>query len=284
MKVKAPAEKNFRRASVKPVKKKGGGRQVSRRLILAGVLAGLGLYVAYRATDLVLTASVLQVQTIAVNGNIRLSDGEVQALIAGLQGENILTASLDRYRERLLESPWVADAALRRVLPGTVEVVVSERRPIGLCRVNGDLYLLGRDGTILDEYGPQYAEYDLPIIDGVLRKQPRGQPIIDERRTELAARVIEDVTEQAALASRLSQVDVSDLHDAVVLLEGDTALLHVGTEKFAARLQGYVEMAEALRARVSEMDYVDLRFDGRIFVRPTGSAVVQVAGPPPVER
>jgi cell division protein FtsQ len=208
----------------------------------------------------------------------------VQALIAGLQGENILTASLDRYRERLLESPWVADAALRRVLPGTVEVVVSERRPIGLCRVNGDLYLLGRDGTILDEYGPQYAEYDLPIIDGVLRKQPRGQPIIDERRTELAARVIEDVTEQAALASRLSQVDVSDLHDAVVLLEGDTALLHVGTEKFAARLQGYVEMAEALRARVSEMDYVDLRFDGRIFVRPTGSAVVQVAGPPPVER
>ena len=200
MKVKAPAEKNFRRASVKPVKKKGGGRQVSRRLILAGVLAVLGLYVAYRATDLVLTASVLQVQTIAVNGNIRLSDGEVQALIAGLQGENILTASLDRYRERLLESPWVADAALRRVLPGTVEVVVSERRPIGLCRVNGDLYLLGRDGTILDEYGPQYAEYDLPIIDGVLRKQPRGQPIIDERRTELAAHVIEYVTEQAALA------------------------------------------------------------------------------------
>ena len=41
MKVKAPAEKNFRRASVKPVKKKGSGRQVSRRLILAGVLAVL---------------------------------------------------------------------------------------------------------------------------------------------------------------------------------------------------------------------------------------------------
>jgi cell division protein FtsQ len=284
MKVKAPAEKNFRRASVKPVKKKGSGGQISRRLVIAGVLGVLGLYVAYRATDLVLTASVLKVQTIVVSGNSRLSDGEVQALIAGLQGENILTASLDRHRERLLESPWVADAALRRVLPGKVEVLVSERSPVGLCRLRGELYLLARDATILDEYGPEYAEYDLPIIDGVLRKQPRGETAIDERRTELAARVIDDVNEHGALAARLSQVDVSDVHDAVVLLDGDTALLHVGTEKFAARLQAYLDMAEALRARVSEMDYVDLRFDGRIFVRPTGSAVVQVAGPPPVER
>ena len=284
MKVKAPAEKNFRRASVKPVKKKGAGRQLSRRLLIAGVLGMLGLYVAYRATSLVLTASVLQVQTIDVNGNLQLTDGEAQALLAGLHGRNILTASLDQYRDRLLQSPWVADAALRRVLPGKVQVFVSERRPIGLCRLRGELYLIGRDGTILGEYGPQYAEFDLPIIDGVLRKQPRGEPSIDERRTELAGRLLEDVGAHRELAALVSQVDVSDVHDAVVLLDADGARLHVGTEKFADRLRGYLEMAEALRARVSEMDYVDLRFDGRIFVRPTGSAVVQVAGPPPVER
>lgn len=284
MKVKAPVEKNFRRASVKPVKKKGGSRQLSRRLLIAGVLGTLGLYVAYRATNLVLTAAVLKVQTIDVNGNLQLTDGEVHALLAGLEGKNILTASLDQYRDRLLESPWVADAALRRVLPGTVEVFVSERRPFGLCRLRGQLYLLHRDGTILAEYGPHYAEFDLPIIDGVLRKQPRGEPVIDERRTELAARLLDDVSGQRQMAALVSQVDVSDVHNAVVLLEGDGARLHVGTEKFAERLRGYVEMAEALRARVSEMDYVDLRFDGRIFVRPTGSAVVQVAGPPAVER
>lgn len=284
MSVKAPVEKNFRRAKVKPARKKGSGRRVSYRLIAFCVAAVLGVYAAYRATTLVLTASVLKVQTIDVNGNTRLTDGEVQALLDGLRGTNILTASLDTYRARLLESPWVADAALRRVLPGTVQVFVSERRPIGLCRLRNELYLLGRDGTIIDSYGPQYAEFDLPIVDGVLRKQPRGEPLIDDRRTALAARVLDDVAQHPQLASRLSQIDVSDVHDAVVLLDGDPALLHLGTEKFAARLQGYLELAPALRERVSEMDYVDLRFDGRIFVRPTGSAVVQVAGPPPAER
>ena len=280
MSVKAPTEKNFRRAKVKPVKKRAGGRWWSRRLVVVAVLGVLGLYVAYRATSLVLTASVLQVRSIAVHGNGHLSKGEVQALVAGLRGKNILTASLDQYRAQLLESPWVADAALRKVLPATIEVFVSERRPIGLCRLRNELYLLGRDGTIIDEYGPEYSEFDLPIIDGVVARQPRGAPLIDERRTALAARVIDDVASRKHLAERISQIDVSDVHDAVVLLDGDPALLHVGTEKFADRLQGYVELAAALRERVSEMDYVDLRFDGRIFVRPTGSAVVQVAGPP----
>jgi cell division protein FtsQ len=284
MSVKAPTEKNFRRSKVKPVKKRAGSRWLSRRLVVAAVVGVVGLYVAYRATNLVLTASVLQVSRIAVRGNAHLSDGEVQAIVAGLRGTNILTASLEQYRAQLLESPWVADAALRRVLPATIEVFVSERRPIGLCRLRSQLYLLGRDGTIIDEYGPQYAEFDLPIIDGVVRKQPRGETLIDERRTALAAQLIDDVASKRHLAARLSQIDVGDLHDAVVLLDGDPALLHVGTEKFADRLQGYIELAPALRERVSEMDYVDLRFDGRIFVRPTGSAVVQVAGPPPAER
>jgi cell division septal protein FtsQ len=32
--------------------------------------------------------------------------------------------------------PWVRDAALRRSLPSTVDVFISERQPIGLGRIN----------------------------------------------------------------------------------------------------------------------------------------------------
>ena len=73
MSVKAPAEKNFRRSKVKPVKKRAGGRWLSRRLLVTGVLAVLGPYVAYRATHLVLTASVLQVSAIDGNRITRLT-------------------------------------------------------------------------------------------------------------------------------------------------------------------------------------------------------------------
>jgi cell division septal protein FtsQ len=270
MSVRAPAERNFRRAKVKPGKRKSQVRRrwVSWRAARVALMVVLAAYSAVRAFDLVASASTLQVKRIDVQGHVRLSAGEVKALVDGLRGGNILTADLGAYRRKLLESPWVEDVALRRLLPSTIEVFVEERRPVGLCRLGPDLYLVDRHGTLIDEFGPQYAEFDLPIIDGLIRSPDEGGPIVDVARIELAARVIEAVSERRSLAQRLSQIDVSDVRDAVVLLDGDPARLRLGTERFLERLQNYVDLAPAFRARYPEIDYIDLRFEDRIALRP----------------
>ena len=61
-----------------------------------------------------------------------------------------------------------------------------------------------------------------------------------------------------------------DLHNAAVILSGDPAVIELGDERFLPRLQSYLELAPTLRERVSDIDYVDLRFDDRIYVRPIG--------------
>jgi cell division septal protein FtsQ len=272
MSVKAPAERNFRRAKVRPGGKKGssGGaaRRLSWRIARLSVASVIVLYAGYRGTTLVLQASGLQVRRITVHGNVRLSSGEVQTIVDGLRGTSILTADLPGYRRRLLESPWVADVALRRVLPSTVEVFVSERRPMGLCRLGSTLYLVDPHGTLIDEFGPQYAEFDLPIIDGLVASPSTGRPSIDDARAELAARVIDALSVRKDIAQRISQIDVGDAHDAVVLLQDDAALLHLGEDRFLERVQSYVDLAPALRRSVPDIDYVDLRFDERLYVRP----------------
>lgn len=284
MSVKVPAEKNFRRAkAVKPVRKKGSGRSLPWR---AATLAGvgiLGLYSTYRAFDLVVHASTLQVRRISVLGNERLSSDEVQTLVNGLRGTSILTADLTHYRARLMESPWIADVAMRRILPSTVEVFVSERQPVGLCKLGSHLFLVDRTGVPIDEFGPQYADakFNLPIITGALRVPSTGEPEIDERRIDLAARVIDSLAGRKDLADLISEIDVSNRLNAVVMLENDPALLHLGDEKFMERVHSYIELAPTLRQTVPDIDYVDLRFDDRIYVRPTGSAVSQVASRPP---
>jgi cell division septal protein FtsQ len=147
-------------------------------------------------------------------------------------------------------------------------VFVSERRPMGLCRMGSTLYLVDPHGTLIDEFGPQYSEFDLPIIDGLVGSPSAGRPSIDEVRAELAARVIEALAVRKDIAQRISQIDVRDAHDAVVLLQDDAALLHLGEDRFLERVQSYVDLAPALRQRVPEIDYVDLRFDERVYVRP----------------
>jgi cell division protein FtsQ len=267
MPVAAPADKRFRRAQVSPK-----GRRSWRlswwtlgRLVVVGAVVAFGMY---RAVDLALSAEALTVTRITVRGNERLSRGEVLALLEGLRGESMVTADLERWRQKLLSSPWVADAALRRELPGTLAVLVSERQPMAIGRIRDVLYLIDHQGTIIDEFGPNYAEFDLPIVDGLASRRP-GTTLVDDSRAALAARLLSELQRRPDLAARLSQIDVSDVHDAVVVLKDDTALVHIGDERFAERVQSYVDLVPALRERIPEIDYVDLRFDERVYVRPS---------------
>jgi cell division septal protein FtsQ len=84
--------------------------------------------------------------------------------------------------------------------------------------------------------------------------------------------VIQALKTKPGIARRLSQVDVTDQHNAAVILNGDQAVIYVGDDRFLQRLESYLELASALRARVANIDYVDLRFDDRIYVRPTAKA------------
>ena len=267
--VAAQTDRRFRRAHVKPARRRRGWPALVKPLLIAvGVVAALS-YGGYRATLFAAHAHALQVEKITVRGNERLAKGEVLAVLAGLRGENLLWTDLDRWRTRLTASPWVRDAALRRSLPSTIDVVISERQPIGIARIKGDIYLVDERGVIIDHYGPQYADLDLPIIDGLSAAPGNGGSLIDDGRADLAARVIAAARSKPAIASRLSQVDVSDLHNASVILTGDHAVIELGEDQLLARLQSYLDLAPTLRDRVADIDYVDLRFDDKIYVRPT---------------
>jgi cell division septal protein FtsQ len=261
-------DKRFRRAQVKPGRKRGASSRhawLAARLLVLVIVMG---YAAYLGVTTIAAASSLQIGHLAVRGNERLSTGEVLALVEGLRGQNILGVKLDDWQKKLLASPWVESATIRRVLPSTLEIAVRERRPMGIGRLGTAMYLVDGQGVIVDEYGPAYADIDLPIIDGLGASPQDGASIIDVARTEFAGRVIAALAVRPEIAKRVSQLDVADLHDAVVILDGDPALLRLGDTEFLARLQQYIDLAPALRERLASIDYVDLRFDERLYVRP----------------
>jgi cell division protein FtsQ len=274
--VAAPADKRFRRAHVKP----SGKRRSRLRGVWMAARTAMGMavvaYAAWRGAALLAGAGSLRVAHVTVTGNHRLSNGEVLSLLDGLSGRNILGLELDAWQERLQSSTWVEEATLRRVLPATVEVRIRERQPIAIGRVGSALYLVDAHGVVVDEYGPAYADLDLPMVDG-LGTASRGKGVMDEARVALAGRVIAGLASRPDLLDKVSLIDVRNAHDAVVMLEGDTALLRLGEEDFAERLQQYLDLGDALRERVAAIDYVDLRFPERLYVRPARGAAVAPA-------
>jgi cell division protein FtsQ len=264
--VAAPADKRFRRAHVHPARKRSW---VPRWRPLLAILAGCGLagFGLYRGAGLALSAEGLTISRITVHGTSRMSPGEVHAVLEDLRGRSMVTANLEAWRLRLLEAPWVEDAAIRRVFPGTVSVVISEREPLGIGRIGGGLYLIDARGEIIDEFGPAYADFDLPIIDG-LAAAPKGSTLVDAGRAALAGRLLRDIQRAPRIAARVSQIDVSDARDAVVILEGDPTLIHLGDDAFAERVQAYLDLAPRFREQVPDMEYADMRFGDRVYVRP----------------
>ena len=269
--VAAPADKRFRRAHVKPGRRRKW-RTIARPIFKYGVMAAVLVFSLYRGGVMIAHARALQIDRITVRGNVQISNEAVLETLAGLPGQNILRIALGAWRERLLTSPWIKDAALRRVLPSTIEVVVQEREPVGIGRIDGRLYLVDQQGVLIDRYGPAYADFDLPIVDGLQGSKKGGNGAVDPARAELAGRVIMAIRSDPDIGGRLSQVDVGDVRNAGVILSGDPALLYVGTEKFLPRLQSYLQLAETMNDRVPGIDSVDLRFDDRVYVQLVGKA------------
>jgi cell division septal protein FtsQ len=262
--VSAAADRRFRRSTVKPGKRRSWQTHLKRfgLVIAAGVAAvALSLWLGVTLLD----APLFRIDRVVVLGNHRLASGEVRALLDGINDQSIFHVDLEEFRTRLLDSPWVADAVLWRVFPSTVEVrVTSGRRS----RSRGSTVRLPRrcDRRHHRFRGPQYREFDLPIVDGLLADDVNGSgTLADPRKIQLVGRLFADLSRRDDLLKRVSQVDVSDPRNAVVLLDGEPARLYLGDRDFLARLQKYEEAAPAVREHVRAIDYYDIRFD-RVFV------------------
>jgi cell division septal protein FtsQ len=266
MPVPAPADRRFRRAHVSPGRRRPWHRTWGRRL-LAGIALGAAAVVVYAALALAVSSPALAVGTITITGNERISAGEVHALLEGLAGTSILTLDIERWRRQLRASRWVADADIRRVLPGTVAVAITERRAVGIAHLRGELHLVDAAGTIIDEYGPNYADIDLPIVYGLAHGRS-GELMVDEARAALLSRLLADVQTRPGLAARISHIDVADVRNASVMLKDDPVRVRLGTERFAERLESYIELAPALHERVLDIDSADLRFGKQVVVSP----------------
>jgi cell division protein FtsQ len=265
-----PHDRRFRRSRAR-------GEQSPRQLWLSrlwmatkvGLVVGVSAWALAFVYTIATASAWFTVRELRVQGNHRLSTGEVSMLLDGLRGANVVVTSLEPWRERLMGSPWVKDAALRRVLPDAIDVTIVERHAAAIVRAGRSLQMMDAEGVLIDEYGPRYAALDLPLLEGLDLGRDAAP---DRARAALALDAIGNLA-SAGLLWRVSQIDVSKAHDAVVTLNDDTTLLHLGDARFAERLQSYLDMSRRLQSMAADLEYVDLRFDDRVYIRPRRAGV-----------
>jgi len=245
-----------------------------RRLVIViqiGAAVCAALVGAFLLTERFAIPNRFRIASIEVKGNRFLSEGEVREMLGPALGGNLMSADLDGLRSNLAASPWVGGAIVRRKLPDTLLVDVTERFPIALAETD-QLYVMDSSGELIDVLGPRTAGFDLPIIRGL------GGVSVDVRRDRArrANTLLEDLGE---LSAEVSEISVDRAGDLMVVLRGDGSVLKLADPPYRKRVLSFLALRQKLHERCPDAEYFDLRFKDRIYAKPASRDEKSDLGP-----
>lgn len=198
----------------------------------AGLLAtGLLSIVFVFCHDAITQCRYFALRDITVSGADRIGIDTVLRRAELQPGINILGVNLTAARKRLLAHPWIAEAAIRRIIPSGLQISIVEHRPLAIVDV-GRRFLVGTHGEIfkeLDRGDPR----DLPIIGGL----GYGDLDLQIGRRPAAPRLSEAI---AAGRFDIGSLDGAGYRSAV-------AVLQLGRQKTAAVPNASVRLIEVDR-------------------------------------
>ncbi len=116
-------------------------------------------------------AAGFEVRNVEVDGAKEMR--KLPLYTAALDGasDSMLLVDLDEVKQRLELLPWVEEARVGRVLPDTLKIDITERRPVAIWQNDGMHRLIDAQGRILqaDDLG-RFASLPLVVDDGADRQ------------------------------------------------------------------------------------------------------------------
>ncbi len=200
----------------------------------------------------------LRVNEVYVEGRKHTPVVALRKALAVERGAPILFVDLAAARERLLALPWVSDASVERVLPDTVVIHLTERRPVALWQQDGRFALIDGSGHVIQREGLG-AFSGLPIIVGDEAAAAEASDLLAVLSTETA--LMAQVKAAVRISDRRWNLRFSDGLD-VRMPEADLA---GGWRRLAAYERRYGLVGLGLRS-------IDLRLPDRVVVRPVPNA------------
>jgi cell division septal protein FtsQ len=231
-------------------------RALGRRLLVAGkVLAVLALVAGAalagrQAVRHVIASPRFAVREVLVKQSAHVGADEVRDLSGIRPGDRLLAVDPDAVAARLTAHPWIASARVRRELPSTLSIEVTERHAAA-STLMGALYLIDDAGHPFKRATFEEAD-GLPVITGVTREEyavvrSTGEAVFREALKILATYA--KPAEGEAARPKLSEIHV-DPHDGftLVLLDGGGEV-RLGRGGIEAKLQRFDRIVAALGPR-----------------------------------
>ncbi len=264
-----PDRRYWRRRVNREVRKARRSRTIFRWLVIVAVnlaVAAFLIYSGWQALLAVTTTEGLALTYVEVEGTAHTTPQAVRARLATYVGRNLLTLDLEKVAERAATDPWVREAAVRRILPHTLRVVVSERTPAALAVIRGVVEVADESGFVMAPAGPE-VPLDQPVLTGLDRLS--GEALTSALAT--GARAIARLKSASPAWEReVSELDLSQPDRIAVVTRKAGPRILLDADSVDRNLNDYLALKPEIERRVGPAASVDLRWSRRISVLPAG--------------
>ena len=167
------------------------------------------------------------------------------------------------WRAGVMTMALVSDVRIRRKLPGTVEITVTEVEPVALV-AGPELRAVDATGWVVP-LDPAGTPLDLPVLTGV---EARGGTLVPAEGAKQALDALQAIRRDAPeLAGRISQIErAPGLLRVVFRDEAAEALLPVDASELQLRQLRLAYADLVSRGELSNVRRIDLRFRDQVVV------------------
>jgi cell division protein FtsQ len=228
-----------------------GGGGLAERLaqgvkVLSGVLlvAVVSAALAFGLHHYARSTPRFSITDVSIVGTRRLSREDVLGALGLRLGENIFTFDTSLAARKLRQSSWVRAAEVRRRLPSTIEIELSEHQPAALLALSGKTFLVSEDGLPIKEVAPA-DPHDLPLLTGISLAE-----LGRDRRAELsriqAALDLLDLYAELPLAKNYpaEEVHLGEDGSAVLVVGAGGLSLYLGAPPWTLSLHRATRIAQ----------------------------------------
>ncbi len=208
---------------------------------------------------------IFPIKHVAFVGNKHLTDDELKAFAGVRLNDSLFAVSGGEVGRRLLRSPWVRSANVRREFPDRLSIMIKEAEPFALLNMNEHLFLIDEQGKLLEELKDDSVPF-LPVISGDPFKENVGYS---------EALNLVKLMNAKGFSSERDRVEVIAHKAHELSVRMDETVIKMGVGDYEGKIERLVQLEEKIKKIGIHVDYIDLRFADRAIVKPVTDQAVK---------
>ena len=190
-----------------------------------------------------------QIENVIIEGSEKSNISEIENNVTEFKG-NLIGFNFNSIKEIVESSEWVKRVSIKKVLPSTLKINVTENDPYAIYFQEGKSFLIDLDGSIITEINLNNYEDDLLFVRG-------------ENSPELLEQLIRDISIAFPnLTQTLEEVEFIEKRRWNLKLN-NKLLVKLPDEKFQQSLKNLKQLFEEQEVMESNIIEIDLRIQGR---------------------